>query len=162
MNYDNVDISKFTYESKYSDPGRTYTGSVAVHFVSSDIITYILHNRLNELGYESRYFSYVVNLFFGYEYWIFSIDMDLLNMDDIEIVAFRHRASGNDNIRIHLKGDRWFDNIDELKGAEARLNAVVVAKVVKSLGPYIKSLYSNRNKQYCVVMAERYASDFKD
>ena len=160
MKYDNVDISKFTYKSMYSDPGRIYTGSVAVHFVGSDIITYILHNRLNELGYESRYFSYVVNLFIGNEYWIFSIDMDLLNMEDIEIVASQHRAPGT-NIRIHLKGeDKWFDNIDELKGAEARRDAIVVAKVVKFLGPYIKSLYSNRNKQYCAVMAERYASDF--
>ena len=154
-----IDIGKFTYESKYSDPGRSYTGSAAIHFVGSDIVTYILRNRLNELGYESRYFSYVINLFISNEYWIFSIDIDLLNLDNIEVVA----VSGIDNIRIHLKGDKWFDNIDELKGNDSMLNAAtVVANVVKSLGPYIKSLYSNRSKKYCAVMAEKFASDFED
>ena len=153
-----VNINSFRYESKYSDPGRSYTGNVAIHFLLSDIITCIFRNRTVESGYENRYFSHTVGLFVGDEYWVFSIDIDLLNIDDIEINAIR----GTNKTRIHLKGDRWFDNIDKLKGNDSIVNAVAVAIVVKNLGPYLKSLFTNRNKQHNAVMAEKFASDFED
>ena len=124
-----IDISLFRYKSKYQDPGRSYSGNAAIHFITSDIIALIFRNKTKEISYESRYLSHVIDLF---------IDGD------------------------HLKRDKWFDNIDELKGKNARLNATAVAIVVKNLGPYLKSLFTNRNKQYNAVMAEKFASDFED
>ena len=153
-----IDISLFRYKSKYQDPGRSYSGNAAIHFITSDIIALIFRNKTKEISYESRYLSHVIDLFIDGEYWLFSIDMDLLNLDDIEIIA----VHSTNQTRIHLKRDKWFDNIDELKGKNARLNATAVAIVVKNLGPYLKSLFTNRNKQYNAVMAEKFASDFED
>lgn len=158
MDITDIDISNFKYVSTYADPNRAYYGSAACRFIASDIITWILHNRNIVPSCEPRYFSHVVNINTSDSYWVISIDMDLLDFDNFEIIA----VSIRNDIRIHCKNNKWFDNIDNLKGKEAIKEAVAMRKAIECIIRELKYIYSNRSKTYCAILAENYAFDFED
>jgi hypothetical protein len=116
-----------------------------------------LHTRNIIPGYEARYFSHVADVNTSDSYWVVSVDMDLLDFDNLEIVA----VCNHNDTRIHYKNDKWFDNIDNLKGKEAIREATVMHKAIVYLIRELKYLYSNRSKTYCAVLSENYASDFE-
>jgi hypothetical protein len=158
MKITDVDISDFMYVSTHADPNRDYYGSAACRFIASDIITQILHNRNVVCGCETRYFSHVVDINTANFYWTVSVDMDLLDFDNYEIVA----VCNNNDARIHVKNDKWFDNIDSLRGIGSITELGVMYKAVRYLIKELRYLYSNRSKKYCTVFAEKYASDFEE
>ena len=156
MKISDIDVSDFRYVSAYADPNREYYGSAACRFIASDIITKILHNRITVSGYETRYFSHVVDINTRDSYWTISVDMDLLDFDNFEIVAV---CDSNDS-RIHVKNNKWFDNINNLKGIGSITEVGAMYKAVRYIIRELKDLYSNRSKKYCKVLPEKYASDF--
>jgi hypothetical protein len=158
MNITDVDISDFEYVSTHADPDRTYFGSAACRFIASDVIHQILHNRDSVIGYETRYFSHVVGIYTHDSCWTFSIDMDLLDFDNFEIVAVSNR---NDS-RIHVKNGNWFNNIDDLRGIGAITETAAIFKAVWYIIQELRYLYSSRSKKYCKILAEQYASDFEE
>lgn len=158
MNIADIDISNFKYVSTYADPNRLYYGSAACSFIASDVITWILHNRKIVPSCEPRYFSHVVDINTSDSYWVISIDMDLLDFDNFEIVA----VCIHNDTRIHCKNDKWFDNIGNLKGKGAIKEAVAMHKAIECIIRELKYLYSNRSKTYCAVLAENYADDFEE
>ena len=156
MNIADIDISGFKYKSAYADPDRVYYGLAACRFLGSDIITQVLHNRDMVCGYEPRYFSHLVGIDLCY-YWTIAIDIDLLNFDNFEIVA----VCTHNDIRIHYKNDKWFDNTDKLKGKESLTESAAIYKAMEYIIRELKYLYSNRSKTYCAILSEKYASDFE-
>ena len=158
MNITDVDINDFMYVSRYADPDRKYFGSAACRFIGSDILHQILHNRDIVLGYETRYFSHVVDIDTRDSYWTISIDMDLLDFDKFEIVA----VSNHNDSRIHVKNGKWFNNIDNLRGIGSITEMGAIFKAIWYIIQELRYLYSSRSKKYCKILAEQYASDFAE
>jgi len=158
MKITDIDVSDFCYVSTYADPNREYYGSAACRFIASDIITKILHNRITVSGYETRHFSHVVDISTSRSYWTVSIDMDLLDFDNFEIVAVSDRTGA----RIHVKNNKWFDNINTLMGIGSITEEGAMYKAIECIIKELKYLYSNRSKKYCKVLSEEYAADFEE
>ena len=141
---------------------KKYYDDAAMHLMALDLI-YKFRNRGIKSYDETNLFSHVTDIYIGNENWVFSIDMNLLDIDNtIEIIAVRRDENiGKDNIRIHLKGSQWFDNIDNIEDNESKRNAIVASKVVKYMKAYIKDIYKDKSKEYSAILPELYASDFE-
>ena len=137
-----IDLSEFKYTSRYINPGRIYYGNPAIHSIILDLI-YRFCNR--SIRYDKdTLFSRIIRFNIDSEYWAFSIDINLLDIDNsIEIIAVRW----DDDIKIYIKGNEWYDNIDSIKENKSKTNALVIAKVVKYMATYIKNNYSNISKK---------------
>ena len=134
MDYD-LDLSEFQYTSRYINPDHIYYGDPAIHSIILDLI-YRFCNRSMKIYDKATLFSRVINFNIGSEYyWNFSIDINLLDIDNtIEIIAVR-----DNNIKIYIKGNEWYDNIDSIKENKSKTNALAIAKVVKYMVTYIKN-----------------------
>ena len=161
MKIENIDVSDFSYISSYIDHNTEYHGWRACKIIALDIIALILHDRYVLFGNETetRYISYVVDVYIDY-LWTVYIDMDLLHFNNFEVIA----VCDNNDARIHVKNDKWFDNIDNLKEKTSCFITEMGAmyKAVWFIIRELNHLYFDGPKANCKVLSEEYVADFKE
>ena len=161
MKIENIDVSDFSYTSSYIDPNTQYHGRRACKVIALDIIALMLRDRYMLFGNETetRYISHVISVHIDY-LWTVSIEIDLLDFfNNFEVIA----VCDNNDARIHVKNDKWFDNIDNLKEETSCFITEMGAmyQAVWFIIYELNHLYFDGPKANCEILAEKYAADFK-
>lgn len=160
-------ISKFKYLSTIIDPGKYFTGhdvvyAIAIDFVSTSIDACVdLKQLRTSYGYigHSSYIT-IINADDIKSEYLISFEADILNIDIIDIIAFRVE---NDNIRYHYKDGKEYDISDTIENEfldEYRL----MKEIVKTIRGLLKIIIAEAIT-LCMpdpdIIANKFASDFK-
>jgi hypothetical protein len=156
-----MNIDDFTYTIRYNPHLRDKeaNGSKACSYIAEDVISKVMYNNRkgDALFCRPRYFSHAVFMKVGSYCWTISIDFDLLNFDKFEIVV---NDFGYPDIRVHVKDEKWFDTINELRNIDLIREAVIMYKTAEILIKKLRYTYANIIKSYSSILPEKYASDF--